>query len=63
MALTLFLLAGYLWVGLLFFDQTYREGEHTGWDVARVTGLALCAVWPAVLIYVIVASYRARHSN
>lgn len=40
---------------VLALSMTYIEGQrkHSGWDAFRILGLALCFVWPAVLVCVI----------
>jgi len=46
----------YLVVAVGFFVMTYLEGwtRRDGWDAYRILGLALCAVWPLLVLYIFV---------
>jgi hypothetical protein len=40
----------YLLIALAFLVPTLAEGSERGvWDGARIAGLALCMLWPALL--------------
>ena len=53
---------GYLLIALVFLTLTWAEGWHSraGWTFYRVLGLALCCVWPLLLLIVLIAVSRQR---
>lgn len=49
------LITVYAIIAALFLVMTFLEGQRKGlpWSPYRVLGLMLCAVWPALLLYVV----------
>lgn len=65
MTLTALLMAGYVFVALLFIDRSLSEGERAGggWDWPRALGLLLCLIWPLALAGALVVAYQEQESG
>lgn len=46
----------YFIIALFFVAMTSIEGakRSDGWDVHRLTGLSLCLVWPALILFIFI---------
>ncbi len=60
-----FSLSIYTLIGVLFLENTYREGKTAGghWDWQRILGLLLCLVWPLALVWVLISAYKHRQAG
>ena len=55
----------YAIIAVLFLVMTFLEGQRKGlpWSPYRVFGLMLCAIWPALLLYVLATAAIERYGD